>query len=88
MCSRFLAKFLVFIYIFINVYCDDDLKLVTRLPKNPLMRYNSYADVMILHFKVPEDTINAVFLFKVKDTPTSFLRKYTQMITNYSKKQS
>lgn len=55
------------------------MKLVTKLPKNPLIKYSSYSDVMILHYDIPPDTAKAVFLFKVEDSPTSILGTYKRL---------
>ena len=53
-----------------------DQTLVVRLPSNTLLKYNSYKDVSILHFRMPPDTRQAVFTFKAIEESKSAFRKY------------
>lgn len=53
-----------------------DQTLVVRLPSNTLLKYNSYKDVSILHFRMPPDTKRAVFTFKAIEESKSAFRKY------------
>lgn len=69
-----LRQFIVLTIIY-YVDCKEDMKLLTRLPKNPMIKYTSYSSVMILHFNIPFDVEKAVFIFKAKDSPTSMLGK-------------
>ncbi|TMW50020.1 hypothetical protein DOY81_004886 [Sarcophaga bullata] len=53
-----------------------DQTLVVRLPSNALLKYNSYKDVSILHFRMPPDTRRAVFTFKaIEESKSAFQRK-------------
>lgn len=54
---------------------EDGLKIITQLPRSPLMKYHSYSNVMILHFYIPLDSIEASFKFKAKDDSTSIFGK-------------
>lgn len=59
------------------INCNEgDLKVITKIPKSPLLKYYSYSRVMILHFYIPLDTSEASFKFKAKDENMSLLRKY------------
>ncbi|XP_023298904.2 uncharacterized protein LOC111681379 isoform X1 [Lucilia cuprina] len=53
-----------------------DQTLVVRLPSNTLLKYNSYKDVSILHFRMPPDTRRAMFTFKaIEESKSAFQRK-------------
>lgn len=52
-----------------------DQKLIVRLPSNSLLKYTSYKDVSILHFRVPPDTRHAYFTFKAFEESKSAFRK-------------
>lgn len=52
-----------------------DQKLIVRLPSNSLLKYTSYKDVSILHFRVPHDTRDAYFTFKAFEESKSAFRK-------------
>lgn len=52
-----------------------DQTLVVRLPSNTLLKYNSYKDVSILHFRMPPDTRRGVFTFKAIEESKSAFRK-------------
>lgn len=52
-----------------------DQTLVVRLPSNTLLKYNSYKDVSILHFRMPPDTRRAMFTFKAIEESKSAFRK-------------
>ncbi|XP_054738185.1 uncharacterized protein LOC129244530 [Anastrepha obliqua] len=53
-----------------------DQTLVVRLPLNTLLKYTSYKDVSILHFRVPPDTRTAFFTFKAyEESKSAFQRK-------------
>lgn len=53
-----------------------DQTLLVRLPSNTLLKYNSYKDVSILHFRVPEDTRTAMFFFKASEESKSAFCKF------------
>lgn len=59
----------------INLEKSKDQKLIVRLPSNSLLKYTSYKDVSILHFRVPPDTRNAYFTFKAFEESKSAFRK-------------
>lgn len=50
---------------------NSEYKVINKIPRSPLMRYYSYSSVMILHFYIPDDTIEASFQFKAIDEQTS-----------------
>ncbi|XP_037943196.1 uncharacterized protein LOC119676045, partial [Teleopsis dalmanni] len=53
-----------------------DQTLIVRLPSNTLLKYTSYKDVSILHFRIPPDTRTAFFTFKAfEESKSAFLRK-------------
>ncbi|XP_064556877.1 uncharacterized protein LOC135441260 isoform X2 [Drosophila montana] len=53
-----------------------DQKLIVRLPSNTLLKYTSYKDVSILHFRVPLDSRAAYFSFKAfEESKSAFQRK-------------
>lgn len=53
-----------------------DQTLVVRLPSNTLLKFTSYKDVSILHFRMPEDTRRAMFTFKaIEESKSAFQRK-------------
>lgn len=52
-----------------------DQTLVVRLPSNTLLKFTSYKDVSILHFRMPEDTRQAMFTFKAIEESKSAFRK-------------
>lgn len=53
-----------------------DQTLVVRLPSNTLLKFTSYKDVSILHFRMPPDTRQAMFTFKAIEESKSAFRKY------------
>ena len=53
-----------------------DQTLLVRLPSNTLLKYTSYKDVSILHFRIPPDTRTAYFTFKAFEESKSAFRKY------------
>lgn len=53
-----------------------DQTLLVRLPSNTLLKYNSYKDVSILHFRVPDDTRTAMFSFKASEESKSAFCMY------------
>lgn len=61
----------------INLEKSKDQKLIVRLPSNSLLKYTSYKDVSILHFRVPHDTRNAYFTFKAFEESKSAFRKFS-----------
>lgn len=67
--------FLFLTYILIIKCSEHGLKLITQIQKSPLMKYQSYSNVMILHFYIPLDSIEASFKFKAKDDSTSIFGK-------------
>ncbi|XP_046866091.1 uncharacterized protein LOC26529325 [Drosophila willistoni] len=53
-----------------------DQKLIVRLPSNSLLKYTSYKDVSILHFRMPQDSRTAIFSFKAfEESKGTFQRK-------------
>ncbi|EDV93871.1 uncharacterized protein LOC6564405 [Drosophila grimshawi] len=59
-----------------QVDLPTDQKLIVRLPSNTLLKYTSYKDVSILHFRVPSDSRAAYFTFKAtEESKSSFQRK-------------
>ncbi|EDW33844.1 GL21912 [Drosophila persimilis] len=53
-----------------------DHEQIVRLPSNSLLKYTSYKDVAILHFRVPPDSRAAYFTFKAfEESKNAFQRK-------------
>lgn len=52
-----------------------DQTLEVRLPSNTLLKYTSYKDVSILHFRMPSDTYRAMFTFKAFEESKGAFRK-------------
>ncbi|XP_017143120.1 uncharacterized protein LOC108156266 [Drosophila miranda] len=53
-----------------------DHEQIVRLPSNSLLKYTSYKDVAILHFRVPPDSRAAYFTFKAfEESKNAFKRK-------------
>ena len=58
------------------VQLPKDQVALVRLPSNTLLKYSSYKDVSILHFRIPSDTRTAIFTFKGYEESRSAFRKY------------
>ncbi|XP_034664948.1 uncharacterized protein LOC117899194 isoform X1 [Drosophila subobscura] len=53
-----------------------DHEQIVRLPSNSLLKYTSYKDVAILHFRIPPDSRDAYFTFKAfEESKNAFQRK-------------
>lgn len=50
---------------------------LVRMPSNTLLKYTAYKDVSILHFRIPTDTLSAVFSFKAYEESKSAFSKYS-----------
>jgi len=69
-----IINYLLTVLIFYNYNVNGQIPLV-RLPSNTLLKYTSYKDVSILHFRIPADTRTALFSFKAYEESKSAFRK-------------
>lgn len=54
----------------------SDLNVILRTRTSFLERYQGYNNVVIIHFKVPQDTILASFKFMADETRMSVFGKF------------
>ncbi|KAJ8925288.1 hypothetical protein NQ315_009117 [Exocentrus adspersus] len=64
-----ISKLLIFLCIIVSSCCNDQILLRTRT--SFLERYRGYSNVIIVHFKVPQNTLLASFKFMADETRMS-----------------
>lgn len=64
---RMISSFIVLcIYIVIS-FCTE-LNILSKTQTSVLEKYESYSDVLLVHLKIPEDTLFASFKFMAEET--------------------